>query len=338
MRIRLLPSVAIALEAMAVQAGKLEFSGLGTCHREDDTLVIDDVHLMHVGSEGYTEISPESIYEYKTKVEAEGREIRVWFHRHPVGGAIPGPGCWSGMDNNTIATTPLGGIPELVKWSISIVRTPMGWVGRVDNHLKKLTWHVEVEGQAPLEVRNLAADLTRRFLDKSSWRGTAYNPAEPWYWERSRYQKPAARHPAKTYLVDEKTGELIRPKVEEDEGIEQLSVIIAELVVDEWLADEVPAYFKGVFEDTSIEEFLKEVEYSNDDRLMRRDTLIEAGLVELTDLPDEMKDAVVKKTSELERWRDYVRLMASEYSTPKQLSFDDLERVAHGQNKNPRYL
>jgi hypothetical protein len=62
---------------------------------------------------------------------------------------VPGPHCWSGTDENTIRYTPLGGIPELVKWSISIVRTPGGWVGRLDDHINDETVHMPVHPELP---------------------------------------------------------------------------------------------------------------------------------------------------------------------------------------------
>jgi hypothetical protein len=70
--------------------------------------------------------------------------MKLWLHRHPVGNGIPGPHNWSGTDHDTCVNTPLGGIPELVKWSAAIVRTPRGWVGRLDNHIRKTTLHVPV--------------------------------------------------------------------------------------------------------------------------------------------------------------------------------------------------
>jgi hypothetical protein len=145
-KIILKPEVAINLEALAVQVNGMEFSGFGFCTREKDTLVVYDFVLMNVGSWGYTEIAPEKILEMGKREDA--RNARVWVHRHPVGNGIPGPWNWSGTDEQTIRETPLGGIPELIQWSASIVRTPAGWVGRIDNHIQKTTVHVSVEGQA----------------------------------------------------------------------------------------------------------------------------------------------------------------------------------------------
>ena len=63
-----------------------------------------------------------------------------------MGDSLPGKHNWSGTDNTTI-TAPLGGHLEMVKWSCSMVLTPRGWVGRIDNHLKNITQHIEVVPQ-----------------------------------------------------------------------------------------------------------------------------------------------------------------------------------------------
>jgi hypothetical protein len=145
-KIVLAPNVAINLEALTNQVQGNEFSGFGFCNREKDALVVYDFVLMNVGSYGYTEIDPKKILELGKREDA--CNARVWVHRHPIGNGIPGPWNWSGTDEQSIRETPLGGIPELVQWSASIVRTPAGWVGRIDNHFKKTTVHVPVEGQA----------------------------------------------------------------------------------------------------------------------------------------------------------------------------------------------
>ena len=150
MKIVLEPDVAIKLEAIAVQTDKHEFSGFGWARREKDALIVYDIVLLHVGSHGYTEIPAEKVREFAEREDAAN--MRVWFHRHPLGNRTPGPHNWSSTDNATIQEAPLGGIPQIVKWSASIVRTPEGWVGRIDNHITGKTAHVPVEGQAPLEL------------------------------------------------------------------------------------------------------------------------------------------------------------------------------------------
>jgi hypothetical protein len=65
--------------------------------------------------------------------------------RHSLGNGIPGPQNWSARDELTIQTEPLGAPPEAVNWSVSIVLTPGGFVGRIDNYVKGITQHLEVE-------------------------------------------------------------------------------------------------------------------------------------------------------------------------------------------------
>jgi hypothetical protein len=167
MRIRLESQVAIALEACAVQVFGQEFSGFGMVHvdREKEEFVIYDFIPLDVGTKVFTEIMPEQIL--KIINEGKSADLRCWAHRHPVGDGIPGPHNWSGTDNATIYEAPLGGLPELVGWSISIVRTPKGWVGRVDNHKTKKTEHLEVVGQAPRELVDQIDKIYRGFLEKS---------------------------------------------------------------------------------------------------------------------------------------------------------------------------
>ncbi len=91
------------------------------------------------------------------------RPPRKWFSsnrsRHPLGNGIPGHHNWSGTDENTARNEPLGSTPEWVKWSISIVRTPHGWVGRYDTYgAKGATVHIEVTPNfAPGADQELAA-------------------------------------------------------------------------------------------------------------------------------------------------------------------------------------
>jgi hypothetical protein len=151
MKITLTPEVAMALETMVSQSGRLEFSGFGWARIEGDALVMYDYVVLNVGSEAYTEIPAAELMKLLGREDAAN--MKVWLHRHPIGIGVPGPENWSGMDNNTIETNPLGGIPELVKWSAAIVRTPRGWVGRVDRHVPEHSVvHVPVEPSVPLEV------------------------------------------------------------------------------------------------------------------------------------------------------------------------------------------
>ena len=141
-KLRMTGKVALRLETAVKETNGLEFSGLGFVKQEKGGLCIYDAVVLNVGSEGYTEIDPKKIFPLLEREDAAN--IKCWFHRHPIGNGIPGMHNWSGMDQDTIMTAPLGGIPEIVKWSVSIVRTPLGWVGRVDNHVKRTTVHVPV--------------------------------------------------------------------------------------------------------------------------------------------------------------------------------------------------
>jgi len=143
MKIKLLPEVALKLEVCGAQTRGLEFSGFGWVYSDGENIIVYDIEVYNVGSEVYTEIDTRTMVELANREDAG--DMRLWFHRHPVGNGTPGPHNWSAMDHNTIRTIPLGGIPELVKWSCAIVRTPYGWVGRIDNHITKKTEHVDVE-------------------------------------------------------------------------------------------------------------------------------------------------------------------------------------------------
>lgn len=77
-----------------------------------------------------------------------------WFSsnrmRHPLGNGKPGPHNWSGTDEHTATQEPLGGVPGLVPWSVAIVLTSGGWVGRVDFHTpKSQIFHCAVEPSKP---------------------------------------------------------------------------------------------------------------------------------------------------------------------------------------------
>ena len=137
------------LESWCATARGREVSGLGTIKVEDGNFIVTDVFLLDAGSEVLTNIPPERIAElYSTGVDPS--TLKLWWHRHPVGNGVPGQQNWSGIDEDTIQNRPLGSPPEQVKWSVSMVRTPYGWVGRVDHYIKKKTVHLEVK--QPLTV------------------------------------------------------------------------------------------------------------------------------------------------------------------------------------------
>jgi hypothetical protein len=161
------PSVMRDLETFANQVGRSEFSGIGFCTRADDRLSVYDAVILDVGSSVETNIKPDQLLELGKREDAQNG--RVWIHLHPVGNGMPGPHNWSGTDERSIQTCPLGGIPQVVKWSASIVRTPRGWVGRIDNHITHKTAHVEVLGQASRELYASADELLQSYLEKTSW-------------------------------------------------------------------------------------------------------------------------------------------------------------------------
>ena len=171
MNITLAPEVAIKLETITVYSQRQEYSGFGWARKDGDGLYVYDIILLHVGSEGLTIIPGEQVMELTKREDASN--MRVWFHRHPLGNRTPGWHNWSGTDNQTIAETPLGGIPEIVKWSASIVRTPQGWVGRIDNHITRNTVHVNVLGQAPLEIVNETTRLLNAYYTEVAARDAA---------------------------------------------------------------------------------------------------------------------------------------------------------------------
>lgn len=142
MKIIIEPEVMERLRTFAI-AWPREFSGFGFCRLEKEVVRIYDFVLLALGSEVFTEIPTKKILALMERSDAGN--MKVWLHRHPMGSGVPGRENWSGTDENTIQTNPLGGMPEMVKWSVSVVLTPRGWVGRIDNHIAHTTVHLEVE-------------------------------------------------------------------------------------------------------------------------------------------------------------------------------------------------
>lgn len=140
------PHLLMHLEAWVASAGGREVSGVGTLNQypEEKKFGLDRVWLMASGSSSYTEI-PGAKMAQLIQEGVRPDQIKVWWHRHPVGNGITGPHNWSGTDNNTIREEPFGIDPSMVKWLVSVVRTPYGWVARYDNHEKKLTIHMKVD-------------------------------------------------------------------------------------------------------------------------------------------------------------------------------------------------
>ena len=139
--IKLTPEVEIDLTSWAIATGSKECSGLGMIERNGNILTVTEVDLLGVGSFGYTEFPPE---------RRPDKPYKLWWHKHPIGSGIPGPDNWSATDVHTATQEPLGAPPQLVQWSVAIVLTPKGWVGRVDFHVPALrTFHCAVEPNRP---------------------------------------------------------------------------------------------------------------------------------------------------------------------------------------------
>ncbi len=170
MRILLSQDVFARLEAARVVVDSQEFSGFGfvNVHNSEQEIIFEvyDVVLLDVGSASFTEISAEKILPLLERSDVG--KMKCWLHRHPLGSATPGPHNWSGTDNHTAEKEPLGGIPELVKWSISIVRTPHTWVGRFDKYKdgKVLTSHIPVEYGVEKSFIATVKKLYKEYLER----------------------------------------------------------------------------------------------------------------------------------------------------------------------------
>jgi len=163
-KIILSPAVALNLENLVHTTREQEFSGLGLVNVVDGDLVVYDIVLMNVGSMGFTEISAEDLIKLNRPDKAN---IRLWFHRHPVEG-------WSGTDVNTITTAPLGGIPEIVRWSASIVRTPTRWIGRIDDHIHKTSLVAEVTPNVDVKLSKRAIILLDKYWKEAEKASRTY--------------------------------------------------------------------------------------------------------------------------------------------------------------------
>lgn len=151
-------SLLIHLESWISSAGGREVSGVGVMEPDPkaQTFRLKKCWLMAAGSVAYTEIPGERM----AKLIQEGvrpDQLKVWWHRHPVGNGIPGAHNWSGRDDQTIREEPFGIDPSMVGWLLSIVRTPRGWVARYDNHERKETTHMKVTSKVSLKQHEAAA-------------------------------------------------------------------------------------------------------------------------------------------------------------------------------------
>ena len=175
MKIVLCPEVSLNLEAIVHQVGRQEFSGVGFCEIINGDIYCYEILLLDVGSGGYSEISSEHLVE-ALKDRRDKHNVRLWFHRHPIEG-------WSATDLNTITFAPLGGIPEMIKWSASIVRTPTRWIGRVDNHVNKTHVVAEVEPNVNpglmAQTRDLLAEYWNRVEREQRAEAASRSPDNP---------------------------------------------------------------------------------------------------------------------------------------------------------------
>ena len=77
--IHLDPTAELNLTAWSLATGGKEFSGLGIIRKEGDVFHVQDVFLLGVGSEVFTEFSPAR----QRDLPRDG--LKLWFHRHPLG-------------------------------------------------------------------------------------------------------------------------------------------------------------------------------------------------------------------------------------------------------------
>jgi hypothetical protein len=124
------------------------------------------VEVLDVGTAVYTQIDPANIMH--TLAYPDLKNMRVWFHAHPMGDARQlGPHNWSGMDDHTARFEPLGDTSGSAKWSISIVRTPTGWAGRYDGYgAHPETVHCEVFPNPLLDLSPALDGLLERAKGK----------------------------------------------------------------------------------------------------------------------------------------------------------------------------
>jgi len=164
MNITMTPDVFLRLSMVESVVGKREYSGYGFVTIEkngDETYFrVYDVVLLDVGSTGWTEFNSRAILDVLNREDAAN--MKIWFHRHPVGNGKPGPQNWSGTDENTCLNEPLGcPDPDKVKWALAMVLTPGGWVGRLDQFKdgKHKTTHLPVKVEINSDIVQKAKEL-----------------------------------------------------------------------------------------------------------------------------------------------------------------------------------
>jgi hypothetical protein len=176
--IRFDPQVQIRLMTI-FHAYRKEFSGFAFMRQEGNEIVIYDFVLLDVGSEVYTEIPVQKTL--KLMERSDAGQMKVWLHCHPMGNGVPGPQNWSGTDVQSIMEVPLGGVPEMVKWSVSVVLTPHGWVGRIDNYIKHTTSHLPV--LQPIELYEEVEELKKEYFARMAKRPLSQAGLSGWTWE-----------------------------------------------------------------------------------------------------------------------------------------------------------
>ena len=133
------PITLYKLEFIYAQTWPSEYSGFGKVVRNSlkEGFYLYDFELLNVMSPSQTIIYPAQ------SNHLEG-QYKVWCHSHGMGNAIPGNHNWSAVDVAAIKETPLGTIPEIAEWSISLVRTPHGYAARLDTYKDSKTYHLQV--------------------------------------------------------------------------------------------------------------------------------------------------------------------------------------------------
>lgn len=164
MKIIYSPNVTATLNAVDDITEFHEFSGVGFVNVVNMDFYVYEFELLDVGSPGYSQINPELLMPLMEREDAQN--IKIWLHKHPMGNGEPGPHNWSSTDVATIWNTPLGGVPKLVRWSLSSVLTPRGWVGRIDDHINEKTEHLSVVGLNDGTPDRKAVKLARKFMRK----------------------------------------------------------------------------------------------------------------------------------------------------------------------------
>lgn len=151
MILEIAPNVLAELEIAHNAASPYEYSGIGWIepHNDLDGFYLYDWRLLDVGGPTSTIITPnDTAINWPNK-----KNLKVWIHTHPMGDGKPGLHNWSTIDEHAIRNTPLGTIPLLAEWSVSLVRTPGGWVARMDTYnTAKPTTHMRV---LPASTNNL---------------------------------------------------------------------------------------------------------------------------------------------------------------------------------------